>query len=307
MDENNNLPIQIENAEIEYPLLDDYFCDDDLKQKLDDIVRSMESPQMYHMVGQIQPKTYLFYGEPGTGKTFAVKAIRNELTKRAKSKIAQMDYNIGTMGTAYINMGSVKLQTFFNTGLKLLLENRMNISHIIYFFDECDAIMGKRGNSQSHKEDDKLLETLMKNLQAINDSPENEYAFLSTNIKEGLDSASIRSGRVDYQVKFNLPTLESRKRILQGYIDIANDNADYKFIRNYDAKSLAESMEGFNCADVEEIVKKSISQKIKEELRKDKYDMATNFYITEKYLKQNIDHIKELKTTKQNNIGFIRT
>jgi ATP-dependent 26S proteasome regulatory subunit len=289
----------------DYPLLDDVFCSKDMKTELEDIVLSMSNSVLYRALGVKPDKTYMFSGQPGTGKTFTMKAIRNELVYETQGRTAFIEYNIGDIGTAYINMGSRNLQTIFDRGVELLMnKEKYSFTHTLYWFDECDVIMSQRGGMHSHKEDDKLLETLMKNLQNINDRNLNEYVFFSTNFVESLDKASIRSGRIDRHIKFNLPDLETRKELFKGYINLSNTRAGYQVIRGYNIDNLAKGSEGFSCADIESVVSYALKTKIKKELRNKPKGIIPAYYIQQKQLMDSLYTKQESRLDKKKMIGF---
>lgn len=292
----------------DYPRLKDVFGSDEFVGGIEDIVNSMNNQMLYYAMGAKPPKTFLFYGPPGTGKTFTANAIGNELgALNNPKKVLWLPYNIGTHGTAYINMGSVNLQGVFDSGYDALTDPKFDVHSVIYFFDECDALMENRGNMHQSKEDKKLLETLMKNLQEINSRCTNEYIFLTTNFKESLDPASIRSGRIDRQIEFPLPDHRTRVSLFDAYIEKTNRLAQYKVIRNYNPENLASLSEGFNFADVEQVVVGALDAKIRKELRSKPKGIIPAYWVGEKGLISEIETIKQYKgvNQKKGQIGFM--
>ena len=290
------------------PQLKDIYGDNKFKENIEDIILGIDNQQLYYSMGAKPPKTFLFYGPPGTGKTFCANAIGNTLGQMVKPQdVLWVPYNIGTSGTAYINMGSVKLQKIFDTGRNALRSPEHDISKVIYFIDECDALMENRGNMHQSKEDKKVLETLMKNLQDINSNGDEEYVFLTTNFKEALDPAAIRSGRVDKQIEFKLPDYSTRVALFDAYIKKTNDIAQYKVIRNYKADNLAEVTDKFSFADIEQVVTNSLDVKIKKELRTKPKGIIPAYWIGESQLIDSINNIKSYTKIKdKRKIGFMR-
>lgn len=268
----------------------------------------MQNPMLYSCVGAKFPRSYLFTGAPGTGKTYSANIINNELGKIKKPKhVFMMPYNIGTYGTAYINQGSVIMQQYFDYGKELLMNPELNVDSVIYFFDEVDALMGKRGNSHGSKEDDKVLETLMKNLQAIDDRQMNEYFIAATNFPELLDEAATRSGRINHKIKFELPDYDCRKELFEGYINKINNAAGYKVLRNINVSSLAEMSNKFNCADIEACLDRALNKKIKAELRTKPKGIIPAYWIGQKWLEEEVRQMVSEKDIKvKNPIGFMR-
>jgi len=292
-----------------FPLIQDVYGDKEFKNGIEDIILGIQNHRLYYALGAKPPKTFLFYGPPGTGKTFSANAIGNTVGQIIKPKeILWVPYNIGTHGTAYINMGSVKLQKVFDTGRKILRTPEYGVEKVIYWFDEADALLENRSNNHQSKEDKKLLETFMKNLQEINSNCDDEYVFMATNFKEALDPAAIRSGRVDKQLEFKMPTYNTRVVLFDAYINKTNTVAHYKVIRNYNAENLAEKADGFSFADIEQVISNSLDTKIKKELRTKPNGIIPAYWIGEKQLMSEIDIIKEYRKidSKKSLIGFMR-
>lgn len=299
--------VEINISTSKYPSLEDVYGNDEFKEGLEDIVLSMTNPLVYRIMGAKLPRSYLFYGPPGTGKSFSAQAISNELSKRVKPKeVVLLPYDIGKYGTAYINMGSRNLQMFFDSGLDILTNPQLPVHSVIYYFDECDALMSPRGGSNSHKEDDKLLETLMKNLQYIDERGDNEYVILATNFPDGLDKASIRSGRINHKLEFKLPDYEGRQKLFYGYISKVNKLASYKVIRNFNLGNLAEASEEFSCADIEAVIDKAMHYKIKTELRTKEPGVVKAYWIGEDYLLAAINKVRDEKIQGTKTIGFAK-
>lgn len=290
-----------------FPRLSDVYGNNEFKQELEDIVLSVENSKIYTMMGAKAPRSFLLHGPPGTGKTFSVKAIANEISARTLPKYAAiMSYDIGSYGTAYINMGSKNLQTFFNTGEQLIREPDNNIEKVIYWFDEIDSLMSKRGGRQS-PEDDKLLNTLMKNLQRMNDNQSGEYFFGATNFPDALDKAATRSGRIDRKIEFKMPDYKSRYQMFNGFLNAANERAQYKLFRNFDVTQLAEMSKGFSNSDIESVIDVAIDLKLKEELRTRPKGIIPAYWMGQSRLLDSLNKVKEnVEYTTKRKIGFMR-
>jgi SpoVK/Ycf46/Vps4 family AAA+-type ATPase len=242
------------------PLLRDVHGSPEFKQELEEVVMNMERQSLFEIVG-IQPeKVFLFAGPPGTGKTYSTAAIKNELSARG-SKVIYMPYSIGSYGSCYINMGAKNIQTFFNTG-RMLLKKFNNEPRVLYWFDEADVLLRPRGEFGGHKEDDKLLDALMTNLNDIHTVRNNEYVIMASNFEEGIDSAAVRAGRVDRTIMFPLPDYDALVTAYKYSINKINKAAKYNVISCNSPEKLATMSEGLNYADVESIIQKSVRQAI---------------------------------------------
>lgn len=283
------------------PNLDNVYGTDKFKSHLEDIINGIMGSHLYYIFGVKPPHSFLFHGPAGTGKTLAATAIANTLaTVRQEKKTYFLHYDIGNMGTAYINMGAVNLQKFFDYGF--LKAQQPETGTVIYWFDECESLMGHR-QSGGHKEDDKLLNCLMKNLQNINDRGTCENVFFASNFIDGIDKASIRSGRISEKLEFKLPDYATRTKVIDGFITEKNNLARYQLVRKYDLHRLALLSEDLSHADITSAIDLSISNKIKRGLKTFKGGVIPAYYITHKGLEKAFNDIKKNNLPKKT-IGF---
>ncbi len=135
----------------------------------------------------------LFAGESGTGKTMAAEVIANAL------KLDLYRIDLSAVVSKYIGETEKNLRKLFD---------RAEESGAILFFDEADALFGKRSEvKDSHDryaniEINYLLQR-MENYRGL--------AILATNIKSALDKAFVR--RLRFIVDFPFPGIEERKQI----------------------------------------------------------------------------------------------
>lgn len=304
-EEDEGLELQFEPEEPFYPMLSDIAGGDNLRQNLEDIVLSIDNQTVFQMLGVEPERSYLFEGPPGTGKTFGMRAIYNEIRDRGHDAKLH-SYNIGTHGTAYINMGARILQNYFKQGKQMALEGKT----VLYWFDEAEVLMSHRQGS-SHKEDDKLLNTLMKNLQDINTSGDNQYIFFATNFKENMDKAALRSGRVDKVINFSLPTKNDIMEAYQIEVDRLDkhytelyEGSEHVFISGIDYEVLAEKSEKFNYPDITEVVKRAVREIGFEVIKSNDYVFKLPGLDTQRFLRQ-IETVHNEKYKDQpGNVGF---
>jgi len=302
------------------------------REFIDEFEENLKGEGIYKSLGIKPNKTFLLQSEPGLGKTFGIKALYNSLNKNVAIKIKKgkefmskqkkngkdliipnniemnklnlimYEYDIGKYGTAYINMGSKIIQSFFNN---VFLYPILGIPTLA-ILDEADALISsRRGNVQSHSEDRKVLETLMKNLQLAHDM-DNMYVIMMTNTPEIIDEASIRAGRIDRKVTFDLPNFEERKIAYDNAINQVNDKANYKVVRAYSSEPLAEISKGFNYADIFQSIENSLRIKAKELIRTKQPGIVRAGYIKQNSLEKAVlNHKKEFKDKKNKKIGFI--
>lgn len=302
------------------------------REFIDNFELNIGNDKMFKMFGIMPEKTYLLTGPPGVGKTMAIKAINNtmnqsfvkkmEMIEEEKKKgevipeanwssvaniinydnfdLITMEYNIGDYGTAYINMGSRIVQEFFNEAF-----NYSNLDlNVLISIDEADALISSRKEKiQSHTEDRKILETIMKNIQTTHDK-DRLYLTLMTNTPDIVDDAVLRAGRIDRRIDFKLPIYEERVYAFDNIIKNINKRATYKVIRRYNSEVLGELSEGFNYADIQQCMQKVLRDKAKSLIKTKKPGIVTAGYIRQGRLEKAVkEHSNEFKDKKKR-IGF---
>lgn len=155
----------------------------------------------------------LFSGPPGCGKTMAAEVIANELGL----EIYKID--VSQLVSKYIGETEKNLARIF-------LE--AETSNAILFFDEADALFGKRSEVKDAHDRYANLEIsyLLQKME--------EYkgiVILATNLNQNIDEAFLR--RLHFSVEFPFPEKEQRKRIWQGMFPQSaplDENIDYEFM-----------------------------------------------------------------------------
>ena len=137
----------------------------------------------------------LFYGPPGTGKTLTVSLLGQEFNK----EVYRVD--LSQVVSKYIGETEKNLEKVFSKA-----ENK----DWILFFDEADALFGKRTNvSSSH--DRFANQEVSYLLQRVEDFP--GLLILASNFKNNLDKAFTR--RFHAMVHFPMPNAQERLLIWQ--------------------------------------------------------------------------------------------
>lgn len=216
----------------------------DVKAQLTELVELLQKPERYAKVGAKPPKGVLMCGEPGTGKTYAARAVASEagvpFLAISGSDFRQSPFSgVGTSMT-----------------LKMFDEARKRAPCII-FIDEIDSLgearrqgptafldAGEMGGSVT-RDQDANLNALLAKMDGF--QPSSGVLFLAaTNRPEVLDEALLRSGRFDRRIEFKLPDLPSRQEILGGYAEALNFDG-----KGPDYKDLAKRTPAFSPADLE--------------------------------------------------------
>lgn len=268
-------------------------------------VKNVNNADMYYAVGILPHKTYLISGPPGTSKTFAVNAINNTINNGFYEKSTNIDdvreqfgdptnfklfmvtYDIGRYGTAYINMGSRTVQTFFDKAAQYSA-----YAPTLIVLDEADALLTSRTlQTQSHSEDRKTLETIMKNLQDVHNTP-NMYVVMMTNLPRYVDTAIKRAGRVDKVYKTALPNTQERLSLVEHIIGYKHNKAGYKMFKRMNYEKISAETVGFSHADIDSVINSAIYNKVFSLITNNNTDMAN---LPSVYMRDFLAAIKEHK------------
>lgn len=135
----------------------------------------------------------LFVGESGTGKTMSAQVIAHQLG------LLLYRVDLSMIVSKYIGETEKNLNTIFE---------QAQSSNAILFFDEADALFGKRTEVKDSHDRYANIETAYL-LQQIEDH--DGIAILATNLRQNLDDAFIR--RLDFVIEFPLPDENYRRLI----------------------------------------------------------------------------------------------
>jgi ATPase family associated with various cellular activities (AAA) len=203
----------------------------DAKATWDDLVLPDEQTHlMQSIVGQVRERhtvyddwgfaakmnrgfgiTALFAGESGTGKTMAAEVIANDL----KLNLYRID--LSGVVSKYIGETEKNLRRLFDAAEQ---------GGAILFFDEADALFGKRSEvKDSHDRYANIeINYLLQRMEAFSG-----LAILATNQKTALDQAFMR--RLRFVVNFQFPGPKERKAIWQSALPETLPKRDLDFDR----------------------------------------------------------------------------
>lgn len=135
----------------------------------------------------------LFAGESGTGKTMAAEVIANDLG------LTLHRIDLSSVVSKWVGETEKNLQQLFNAA---------DDANGILFFDEADALFGKRTEVQQSQDRFANMEIgfLLQRLESYRG-----LAILATNMKSALDAAFLR--RLSFLVEFPVPNAELRRHI----------------------------------------------------------------------------------------------
>ncbi|BAB73942.1 AAA family ATPase [Anabaena sp. FACHB-709] len=196
-------PAVLRSVEVEVPHIawDDIGGLDTIKQTLRESVEgALLYPELYLQTKALAPKGILLWGPPGTGKTLLAKAVASQ---------ARANF-IGVNGPELLSrwVGASE------QAVRELFAKARQAEPCVVFIDEIDTLAPARGSfSGDSGVSDRVVGQLLTELDGI-EVGSTILVIGATNRPDALDPALLRAGRLDLQMKVDLPDLASRLAIL---------------------------------------------------------------------------------------------
>jgi len=147
-------------------------------------------------------KKILLKGPSGCGKTMIAKAIANE------------------SGANFYSVKGPELESKWvgqtEENLRKLFDEAANNKPAVIFIDEFDSIASKRGEDDTSKHENKVVNQLLTLIDGFNDSTSNVTIIAATNFPELLDPAI--TGRFSRMLEVPIPDKKGCKEILQKHL-----------------------------------------------------------------------------------------
>ncbi|TVY39055.1 ATPase family protein 2 protein, partial [Lachnellula occidentalis] len=198
-------------------------------------------PERMARLGGAAKKGILLYGPPGCSKTLSAQAMATEV-----------GFNFfAVKGAELLNMYVGESER----SVREIFARARAASPSIIFFDEVDAIGGKRA-SGGRNNGVNVLTTLLNEMDGI-ETLKGVMVLAATNQPQALDAALLRPGRFDQLIYVAPPDLAGREAILrvkQRKMDMADD---------VDIPLLAQLTEGYSGAEVVSICQTAIDKVLK--------------------------------------------
>ncbi len=220
---------------------------DSTKRELQEAVEwPVKYSESFTRMGIKPSKGVLLYGPPGTGKTLLAKAVAHE----AEANFIQVK------GPSLLSMWVGKSEE----GMRKIFERARQVAPCIIFFDEIDALAGRRGMEQGTKVTERVLNQMLAEMDGLEDL--NDVLVIgATNRPDMLDTALLRPGRFDKILLINAPEEEGRIQVLKIHtkkmpIGEADEIFDEKQKEDF-LKFLAKETEGYTGADIESLCREA--------------------------------------------------
>ena len=186
----------------------------------------------------------LLFGPPGTGKTLFVKVL--ELLLRDNNFPVKVVVRSGPeVFNRYVGESESKVREIFAEA-----EKDPNTIFLI-LIDEVDAMLPRRGVSDSTGTADKVVTQFLTCLDGVN-KKNNVIVFGTTNRLDLIDPAVMRPGRMNMKMEFSLPDEQQRLQILE--IQSKELRASGMFHPDVDLDYLAEKTTGFTGAELVSLI-----------------------------------------------------
>ncbi|MFN6531160.1 AAA family ATPase [Nostoc sp. ChiSLP03a] len=187
-------------------------------------------PELYRQLKAISPRGILLWGPPGTGKTLLAKAVASQ----ARANFIAI--NGPELHSKWVGASEQAVRELFTRARQ--------VSPCIIFLDEIDALAPIRGgNEGDFGVSDRLVGQLLTEIDGIQ-ACTNILIIAATNRPDIIDPALLRAGRLDLQLKVDLPDVTSRFEILRVH------NCDRPLAADINLAAWAVRTEGWNGAEL---------------------------------------------------------
>jgi transitional endoplasmic reticulum ATPase len=210
------------------------------------IIYPLEHPQVYQAYGKALGGGIMMYGPPGCGKTYLARATAGEISASFLS--------IGINDVLDMWMGNSEKR------LHQVFEQARAHAPCVLFFDEVDALGGRRSDMQSGTAR-QLINQFLAELDGAEHSNDGVLVLAATNAPWHVDAAFRRPGRFD-RVLFVPPPDEAAR------VDILRLHCAGKPTRDIDYAHLAKKTPKYSGADLKAVLDLAIEAKLTESIKK---------------------------------------
>ncbi|MFH1674810.1 MAG: AAA family ATPase [Pseudomonadota bacterium] len=209
------------------------------------------------------PRTIIFFGPPGTGKTHFVRAIAG---------ILQWWY-IEVSPSDLMAQGEDRL----GANLKKLMEKARNLDKVVLFIDEFEEIAGSRDHAT--RIDKSITNEFLKQVPLLKREERQNLLVCATNYIQQLDAALLRPGRFDCIIPVGGLDDQGRRTIFEHYLSNTNRG-------NIDVDKIVSMIALFTPADIEYLF-----QKVKQVAFEREYSKGEDYRVTTETLLEIIPEV----------------
>ncbi|MBU7449252.1 MULTISPECIES: AAA family ATPase [Lactiplantibacillus] len=214
--------------------LDDLVISTEVRNDIEEIIKSHKSKEALQKVGLNPITKVLFSGPSGTGKSSAAEVIA--------TKLALPLYRVNTaqLLSSYLGDTSKNVASIITY---------VRTHRVVLLLDEFDSIGGNRNDATDVGEMRRIVNTLLQSLDAW----ENRGIFIATtNRLQDIDDALFR--RFDLNIRFSSPDVQARYALWLMYL------GDY--VDNRKLKEIAELIDNVSPAEIEILSQRALRQSV---------------------------------------------
>jgi transitional endoplasmic reticulum ATPase len=224
------------------------------------------------------PKGILLTGPSGTGKTLLAKAVAHEC------------------GVNFISIKGPELLSKWVGDSEARVRDVFKIARLsnpcIIFFDELEAIAGRRRGSQDSNVTERVISQLLTEMDGIEEL-RGVVILAATSRPDLLDPSLLRAGRFEVRLELPIPTAADRTAIFAVHAQ------DKPLGEGIDFDKLAKETEGFVGSDIEAVCRRASMAAIAEFLETgDAERDASSLMLSEQHFLSAIESVRKLHETK---------
>ncbi|HLC68399.1 MAG TPA: AAA family ATPase [Candidatus Bilamarchaeaceae archaeon] len=198
------------------------------------VVYPMINPELARKYGKLGGGGILMYGPPGCGKTFVIKAAAGEC------KSGFINAKLSDLLDMYVGNTEKNIHKVFELARKN--------APCMLFFDEVDAIGGRRDQQEGQQYMRMAVNQLLYEMDGVEANNENVLVIAATNAPWDVDPALRRSGRFSKTIYIPEPDMKSRVAIIKLHAQKRPIARGIPFVR------LALATSGYASADLKSVV-----------------------------------------------------
>ena len=212
---------------------------------------ALTNPDLYRKWGISPPKGILLYGPRGTGKTMLARALAT------------------SAGAIFYHLKLMNLTSKFGPNTGELLQEIVNIAktegRAVVYLDEANALTLEHllPPPQAREASARLVAALCEKLDGL-DEEARILVVASTNRTDSVDRSLVEPGRLDRLVEVALPDGVAQQEILQLVRGRAEAKAGRPLFAELDYRSLLPPMGGMSGAEISEVIRRALEQKVQE-------------------------------------------
>ena len=198
------------------------------------IVYPLKDPELARKYGKLGGGGVIFYGPPGCGKTYIMKAAAGEVGANF------LNVKLSDVLDMYVGNTEKNIRNVFESARKA--------SPCIIFIDEIDGLGGKREQMKESGQYMRMaVNQLLYEMDGVEARNENVLVVAATNSPWDVDAALRRAGRFSKMIYVGEPDFSSRKAMFEHYAK------GRPVSKNVDWGRIASATEGYSSSDTKAI------------------------------------------------------